>query len=719
MEKKILQIRELIIHRRLIYYYNVSRCRTLLIKVIKGLKLMVSKDMDKHHLDVLIGEYMRDNGYPSSLNEFLQEANVTLPANNDSHPSDGHQDTSQSDLLVLFECGKREQFFNLWTGTISQSLRDGDPLCQNLEFCLAVYFALYPLRYKVGDAQSAMITFQSYLNSRGKSVELSPDLAVYCALPYVHDPSSHNSFQHLFTDSWNKELRLRLEQFLEASVVGVAPRQAPPTLLDLYRHYQGDDESHSREHSLRERLKELQASYHVVAGIAVELVEALENAVSGNPLNPDYIQDMCVRLFEASAPPTAQAPPTFHNKDLSTSILQTSTISLRQTLNTPLTKALPLDYSSLKKDLLILPQANKPIILQALRMRLANCPSVMMRQQILIEYISNDVISINGSDLSICQKFLYSDDENVMEQFCRFLNGISSLRCGRDYLQSNELFVQTLCTILTSMNEESASLQNLMGTIQKLSLRRILQSQMISCGLIEWTVNLLGRADKLSEYTLRYSLALLMNLCLRQEGKQRCVTLLPQPIHVLIDLIDHDNNEIRSYVNGILYSILELKEIRQVAIDMDLVDVLQSVMRESPPDLQGQLEFLLGRFQPVANGNDERTSEEETEEDHEADPDVIDGDENESPPATNEEDILKHYYLTTKIKPTTNHAVTGTTKPLNEPLKRLVTPLVGGAGKGSTSSMRPSSAQGRVIGHTMKTINTTDTSSSRPKTSLS
>ena len=49
--------------------------------------------------------------------------------------------------------------------------------------------------------------------------------------------------------------------------------------------------------------------------------------------------------------------------------------------------------------------------------------------------------------------------------------------------------------------------------------RRPLQSSMIEEGLLEWVVDLLSDSEGLSDYTLRYSLALLMNLCLRQEGE--------------------------------------------------------------------------------------------------------------------------------------------------------------------------------------------------------
>ena len=66
----------------------------------------------------------------------------------------------------------------------------------------------------------------------------------------------------------------------------------------------------------------------------------------------------------------------------------------------------------------------------------------------------------------------------------------------------------------------SLYLEHLLGSLQKLSLRRALQSQMIISGkLIPWLVETLSQPDNLSDYVLEYSAALLMNLCLRTKGR--------------------------------------------------------------------------------------------------------------------------------------------------------------------------------------------------------
>ena len=46
-----------------------------------------------------------------------------------------------------------------------------------------------------------------------------------------------------------------------------------------------------------------------------------------------------------------------------------------------------------------------------------------------------------------------------------------------------------------------------------------MQSTMIEGDLIQWLSQLLTDHDSLSDYTLEYSVALLMNLCLRSAGK--------------------------------------------------------------------------------------------------------------------------------------------------------------------------------------------------------
>jgi thiosulfate reductase cytochrome b subunit len=60
--------------------------------------------------------------------------------------------------------------------------------------------------------------------------------------------------------------------------------------------------------------------------------------------------------------------------------------------------------------------------------------------------------------------------------------------------------------------------------------------------------------------------ALLMNLCLRSNGRKKCAEVAEQAITVLSSLLTHPNHEV--YVNSSLYSILTLKSIRDKAIQL-------------------------------------------------------------------------------------------------------------------------------------------------------
>ena len=191
-----------------------------------------------------------------------------------------------------------------------------------------------------------------------------------------------------------------------------------------------------------------------------------------------------------------------------------------------------LNYTLLKHDLLSLPNVSKCAILQALRwvrivhvfliivslslffsafpppplslslQRLSRSVPGPQREAVIKEYVQNDLLSLR-TDLNftaVSTRFvklpshffvscfsifsfpfpplssplsqtLLSSDVRVKESFCRLLNSLSSLRQGRDYLQHSQHFVHSLCVLLMSLQDDDHLLKNLLGTVQKLSLR--------------------------------------------------------------------------------------------------------------------------------------------------------------------------------------------------------------------------------------------------------
>jgi hypothetical protein len=92
---------------------------------------------------------------------------------------------------------------------------------------------------------------------------------------------------------------------------------------------------------------------------------------------------------------------------------------------------------------------------------------------------------------------------------------------------------------------------------------------MIEEGIISWLVSLLEDNDMLSDYTLEYSVALLMNLCLRTTGKKKCAEKPHRILKVLSDLLGHENQEV-CYRYLICHLLMHLNQILISFIDNSL-----------------------------------------------------------------------------------------------------------------------------------------------------
>lgn len=116
----------------------------------------------------------------------------------------------------------------------------------------------------------------------------------------------------------------------------------------------------------------------------------------------------------------------------------------------------------------------------------------------------------------------------VREFFIIFINALASEYLGRCYLLQRKDIVNALIQILFSQKDQDTSLrQNALGALQKFSLRRDAQTIMINLDVIKWIIQTLQAEahENLSEYSLEYTTALLMNLSLRVQGKNKCEEL--------------------------------------------------------------------------------------------------------------------------------------------------------------------------------------------------
>ncbi|XP_063965365.1 lisH domain-containing protein ARMC9-like isoform X3 [Lytechinus pictus] len=543
----------------------------------------------------------------------------------------------QSDLLALFKTGARYEFFAIWDDNIPEQVRSNDPVCKKLEFYLNIYFAIFPIKYQMMTGKKgrikldeAMEEFKKYLETGGASLSQTTEFLPFYALPFVPDPTKHPSYKELFQDSWVPDLQVRLEKFMAITL----PAHPQPRLFELYQDMNSKNseqlqklqnaivDAEKRNMTYVKRYNKIQADYHNLIGITAELVDSLESCIKGKTVTPEYVQMVCQRLFsnQLSESVDVTRPPT------AASVLK---VSMQPQHRDALPILPSLDYKVVRRDMVSADDRRKALLLQALRWRLTRSEPGEQRGEVISAYIKNDILGCahqNSHREKVIDILTAASDEVVQQYMARLFNAFASLSVGRTYLGRYSEIVSTLQRALQSEDKDSITRENALGTLQKLSLKRHLQTSMIEGGIIKWLVKVLEDSDSLSDYTLEYSIALLMNLCLRTTGKRKCVEDKAQILNVISDLLGHEDNEIRPYVNGTLYSILSVPDIREEAKSMGMEEILKCFIKEDTPEMNRQIHFIIKQLNSDVIGDEVDSDDEDEEDEEDQDQDAMEAD---------------------------------------------------------------------------------------------
>ncbi|XP_032428747.1 lisH domain-containing protein ARMC9 isoform X3 [Xiphophorus hellerii] len=593
----------------------------------------------------MIKEYLNFEEFEETIQTFDKECKtkgklVSKPRG--SALRDSKTRVIQEDLLSSFDDGDHKVFFDLWAENIPSAVKDSDDEAQNLEFYLHIHFTVYPLRTHPSrqdraEFEERIFLFKQYLETRGSALSQTTEFLPYYALPFVPNPTIHPSFKDLFQDSWMPQLKDKLEKFLSVTLKSTKI----PRLLTLYKEGGRTTkeamqqlqlqlaESERRISSYVRKCNKIKADYHNLIGITAELVDSLEATVSGKMISPEYLQSVCVRLFSSQMRQSAVQSTDFtrpgtgyysmspYDDGYASSMLRAS-IALQRPKEVPMLPSL--DYDKLKTDLVVGSDRLKCLLLQALRWRITRSLPGEQRDTVLQAYISNDLLECYSTNKKTVLHLMKSANEVVRQYTARLINAFASLAEGRIYLSQIPLLVKLLTETLRREEKDSLTRENVLVALQKLSLRRSQQTAMIEDDLIGWLVDELQDSDCLSDYTLEYSAALLMNLCLRTKGKRKCAENAKHVLKVLTDLLGHENHEIRPYVNGALYSILCIPSVRQEAKEMSVEEILRCYNREENPDLNRQIEFIIKQLN---SGDEEGPESDDEEEEDDNDEDLM------------------------------------------------------------------------------------------------
>eukprot|EP00051_Salpingoeca_urceolata_P015823 m.207063 g.207063 ORF g.207063 m.207063 type:complete len:831 (-) comp18511_c0_seq4:168-2660(-) len=587
--------------------------------------------VEEQELNAVVKEYLTHLGYASTAQTFAAEC----LNKGTSVDSEQEQDTLDklktvhvlNDTMAAMEEGNFDEFYELWNTNVPQGIRESDATCLKLEFYTQIFFAIQPFhpRYSMLELspEVTLPRFRSFLETKGAALSKTTEFLPFYALPFVPDPDQHPSFQVLFSNEWVPDLKARVETFLGPTIA--AARK--PRLFYLSKQngsksgsneeyieaiHQQISECEEREIQYIDRHNKLQREYHNLVGIAAELVEALESCLRGRMVTPSYLQDVAERLnvfgSQTLEPLTTIPPPTQQ-------VLQRRVVLSK--------KLCTLDFDKINRDLRSLTERNKAILLQALRWRLTHAPPGQQRRVVVEAYIRNGILG--GIDKNEILDLLASPSEVVREYLTRLYNCMASLSRCRGFMMENPELVERLHKVLVSEPGDTTTRQNVLGILQKLSLRRTAQSKMIQLGFINWIVGQLQQLPELSEYSVEYTVALMMNLCLRTAGKINCKANSSEKLGVLMDLLEHDNTQVRTYVHGTLYSLLSVPSIRDKAVGMGLEEVLEANMKVSDPALARQLEYILQQLHSTDQADIDEGSISDDGEDDDDDPEADEG----------------------------------------------------------------------------------------------
>ena len=217
---------------------------------------------------------------------------------------------------------------------------------------------------------------------------------------------------------------------------------------------------------------------------------------------------------------------------------------------------------------------------------------------------------------------------NLSLEMMKLLNQIASLIKGRNYLlmrdNSNQM-IEDIVKCMMNEKEDSELRQNCLGTIQKFTLRIIPQNKLIELGIIKWLIDTFTYENKnLSDYTIEYGLALILNLSLKKNGREKFEEDSERIIQILINYINVDNIQTQTCVNGTLYSLIKRPLLREAAKKFGVDNIIKNIQNTNP-QTQKQMTYIL---EELNNENNNINNDDNIEENFEEDPNTIDENEN-------------------------------------------------------------------------------------------
>lgn len=215
------------------------------------------------------------------------------------------------------------------------------------------------------------------------------------------------------------------------------------------------------------------------------------------------------------------------------------------------------------------------------------------------------------------------DYPNISLELMKLMNKLSCLKKGRNYLlmRANSLsMIEDLFNNLKSEKQDTELRQNILATLQKFTPRLEPINKLIDLGIIKWLIDVFTyEMNALSDSTIEYGLALLLNLSLNKNGRNKFEEDAERTIQILIHYLNKDNNvQIQTSINGALYSLLRKKGLKEAAKKFGIENIIQNSNITDPVN-QRQISYILEELK-----NDNDNGAQDIDENYDEDPNVPD-----------------------------------------------------------------------------------------------
>ena len=249
-------------------------------------------------------------------------------------------------------------------------------------------------------------------------------------------------------------------------------------------------------------------------------------------------------------------------------------------------------------------------IFQEIRLRIYNQKNRELRELTLYEIFYYDIFGTQSNSSTIFKHLL--SNKNLILEVMKLVNSLANFNCGRNYLLAKNTLIEDIVKCMIAEKSDTELRQNCLGAIQKFTLRNQPQNKLIELNVIHYLVDIFtNQYDYLSDYSKEYGLALLMNLSLRKEGKEKFEAVGEKIIKILIKFLNYDNIQILTCINGMLYSLVKKKKIRELVKNYGIEQKLNDLKKYNNEHINKQIKYITDELNNYSNENNDYNDEEE------------------------------------------------------------------------------------------------------------